>query len=93
MFALGIFVLCFYAPWTQTQPGDSNTHATIGYAAVWSRTYAQVPGTHVDGLAFSVYSGAILFFAIIFGFVSYSFREQRGKEHGGKSGRHAHKPR
>ena len=38
---IGLAILCFYAPWTQPEVGSVNVHQTIGYAPVWSDTFAQ----------------------------------------------------
>ena len=76
----GLVVLCFYAPWTQPEPNAPNTHQTIGYAPVWSSTFAQIPAAHVDWSgAFAAYAVAIIFFSIVLGAIVYFFRERRGK--------------
>ncbi len=65
---VGLAILCFYAPWTQPELNAPNTHQTIGYAPVWSKTFAQVPAAHVDWSgAFAAYATAIIFFSIVSG--------------------------
>ena len=77
---IGLAILCFYAPWTQPEVGSVNVHQTIGYAPVWSDTFAQIPAAHVGWSgAFAAYAGAIVFFSIVFGAIAYYFREKRGK--------------
>ena len=77
---VGLLILCFYAPWTQPEPNTPNTHQTIGYAPVWSKTWGQVPNAHVDWSgAFAAYAAAIVFFSIVLGGIVYFFREKRGK--------------
>jgi hypothetical protein len=76
----GLLILCAYAPWTQPETRTQNLHQTIGYAPVWSRTYANIPAAHVDwNGAFAAYAGAIIFFSIVLGAIAYFFREKRGK--------------
>lgn len=75
----GLLVLCARAPWTQPEQNSPNLHQTIGYAPVWSNTYAQIPNVHVDWSgAFAAYAGAIIFFSIVLGGIAYWFREKRG---------------
>jgi hypothetical protein len=77
---LGLVILGFYAPWTQPEVGSANTHQTIGYAPVWSKTFAGIPAAHVDwNGAFAAYAAAIIFFSIVIGATAYFFREKRGK--------------
>jgi Na+/H+-dicarboxylate symporter len=77
---IGLFVLCLYAPWTQPETNSPNLHQTIGYAPVWSQTFAQIPAAHVDWSgAFAAYAVAIIFFSIVLGAIVYFFRERRGK--------------
>ncbi len=77
---VGLLILCFYAPWTQPDPSVPNAHQTIGYAPLWSKSYAQIPAAHVDwNGAFAAYAGAIIFFSIVLGGITYFFREKRGK--------------
>jgi hypothetical protein len=77
---LGFLILCVRAPWTQPEQNSPNLHQTMGYAPVWSNTYAQIPTAHVDWSgAFAAYAGAIIFFSIVFGGIAYFFREKRGK--------------
>ena len=60
---LVLLILCVNAPWTQPESNSPNLHQTIGYAPVWSNTYAQIPDAHVDwNGAFAAYAGAIVFF-------------------------------
>lgn len=76
---IGLFILGVYAPWTQPDAG-SNLHTTIGYAPVWSSTYAQTPAAHVDWSgAFAAYAAGIVFFSIVLGAIVYFFRDKRGK--------------
>ena len=89
LMAIGILILCVYAPWTQPERDSPNLHQTIGYAPVWSKTFAQIPAAHVDWSgAFAAYAGGIAFFSIVLGAVAYFFREKRGKPatHRNKSG-------
>ena len=77
---LGLAILCFYAPCTQPEAGGLNSHQTIGYAPVWSKTFAGIPAAHVDwNGAFAAYAGGIIFFSIVIGAIAYFFREKRGK--------------
>ena len=76
---LGLLVLCIYAPWTQPGMPGADRHETIGYAPIWSSTYSQASGAHVDwNGAFALYAGLIVFFSIVAGGIAYFFREQRG---------------
>jgi hypothetical protein len=76
----GLLLLCCYAPWTQPETAGANLHQTIGYAPVWSKTYANIPAAHVDwNGAFAAYAGGIVFFSIVLGAIAYFFREKRGK--------------
>lgn len=76
----GLLLLCIYAPWTQPEQDSPNLHQTIGYAPVWSSSFAQIPAAHVDWSgAFAAYAAAIVFFSIVLGAIAYFFREQRGK--------------
>jgi Na+/H+-dicarboxylate symporter len=80
LMALGLLILCLYAPWTQPVPDSPNVHQTIGYAPVWSTAFAQIPAAHVDWSgAFAAYAAAIVFFSIVLGAIAYFFREKRGK--------------
>lgn len=80
LMAVGLAILCFYAPWTQPEVNGPNAHQTIAYAPVWSTTFAQIPAAHVDWSgAFAAYAVAIIFFSIVLGAIVYFFRERRGK--------------
>ena len=79
-FALGMGFLCWFAPWTSTPAGSSAAHDSLGYAAIWSHTYAAVPGARVDPGAFAMLSGVVLFFAVVIGASAYFFRNKRGAE-------------
>ena len=81
-FALGLVILCFYAPWTPTPVGSPYTHDGLGYAPLWSATFARVPGARVDWSAFTLIAGAIGFFSIVIGAAAYFFRGKRGPENG-----------
>jgi hypothetical protein len=79
-FALGIVILCFYAPWTPTPAGSPYTHVALGYAPVWSAKFANVPGARVDWGGFTLIAGAVGFFSIVIGAAAYFFRGKRGPE-------------
>ena len=79
-FALGMGVLCWFAPWTSTPAGSSAAHDSLGYAAIWSHAYAAVPGARVDLGAFAMLAGVVLFFAVVIGASAYFFRNKRGAE-------------
>ena len=79
-FALGIVVLCCFAPWTLTPAGSPYTHVVLGYASIWSAKFAAVPGARIDGGAFAILAGAVGFFSIVIGAAAYFFRGKRGPE-------------
>jgi len=79
-FALGLGILLFYAPWTLTPAGSPYTHVVLGYAAVGSRKFMNVPGARVDWGAFTLMAGGVGFFAIVIGASAYFFRDKRGPE-------------
>ena len=79
-FALGLVILCFYAPWTPTPAGSPYTHVALGYAPVWSSKFAGVPGARVDSGGFISIAGAVGFFSIVIGAAAYFFRGKRGPE-------------
>jgi len=79
-FALGIAVLLFRAPWTLTPAGSPYSHVVLGYAAVGSQRFMNVPGARVDWGAFTLMAGAVGFFAIVIGASAYFFRAKRGPE-------------
>ena len=79
-FAVGIVILCCYAPWTLTPSGSPYTHVALGYAPVWSAKFAGVPGARVDWSGFMLIAGAAGFFSIVIGAASYFFRGKRGPE-------------
>jgi hypothetical protein len=79
-FALGVAVLCFYAPWTSTPAGSPYSHVALGYAPVWSGRFAGLPVARVDGGAFLIMAGAVGFFSIVIGAAAYFFRAKRGPE-------------
>lgn len=91
LMTLGLAILCVRAPWTQPDATLPNAHATIGYAPVWSQSYAQIPGAHVDwNGAFAAYAAAVVFFAIVGGAIAYFFREKRGKPETHRTKPHSH---
>jgi hypothetical protein len=79
-FALGMVILCFYAPWTPTPAASPYTHVLLGYAPVWSAKFAGVPGARVDWGGFTLIAGAVGFFSIVMGAAAYFFRGKRGPE-------------
>ena len=79
-FALGLAGLLFRAPWTMTPAGSAYTHVVLGYAAVGSRQFANVPGARVDWGAFTLMAGGVGFFSIVLGASAYFFRAKRGPE-------------
>jgi hypothetical protein len=79
-FALGMVILCFYAPWTPTPAGSPYTHVALGYAPVWSAKFANVLGARVDWGGFTLIAGAVGFFSIVIGAAAYFFRAKRGPE-------------
>jgi hypothetical protein len=78
--ALGIVILCCFAPWTPTPAGSPYTHQALGYAPVWSTKFAGVPGARIDWSAFAILAGVVGFFSIVMGAVAYFFRGKRGSE-------------
>ena len=79
---IGLAILCFYAPWTQPEVGSVNVHQTIGWAPVWSDTFAQIPAAHVDcSGAFAAYAGAIVFFSCVWSDSVLLQREARQASH------------
>jgi hypothetical protein len=79
-FALGLLILLFNAPWTLTPSGSGYTHVMLGYAAIGSRKFGNVPGARVDWGGFTLMAGGVGFFAIVIGASAYFFREKRGPE-------------
>jgi hypothetical protein len=80
LMAIGFLLLCWHAPWTQPESSAVNLHQTIGYAPVWSSTFAQIPNAKVDWSgAFAWYGLAVVFFSSVLGGIVYFFREKRGK--------------
>ncbi|HXJ04896.1 MAG TPA: hypothetical protein VNH65_07345 [Candidatus Acidoferrum sp.] len=79
-FLVGLALLSCFAPWTTTPAGSSAAHDSLGYAAIWSRHYAAVPGARVDPGAFAMLAGVVAFFAIVIGGSAYFFRNKRGAE-------------
>jgi hypothetical protein len=79
-FALGILSLIFRAPWTSTPAGSPYTHVALGYAAVGSQRFVNVPGARVDWGAFTLMAGAVGFISIVIGASAYFFRAKRGPE-------------
>lgn len=79
-FALGLVALLLRAPWTLTPAGSPYTHVVLGYAAIGSRTFRNVPGARVDWGAFMLMAGGVGFFSIVIGASAYFFRGKRGPE-------------
>ena len=79
-FAIGMGILCCFAPWTSTPLGSSAAHDSLGYTAIWSHQYAAVPGARVDLGAFAMLAGVVFFFAVVIGASAYFFRNKRGSE-------------
>jgi hypothetical protein len=79
-FLIGLGVLCFFAPWTTTPAGSPGVHTSLGYAAIWSQTFAAVAGARVDLGAFAILVGVVVFFAIVVAASAYFFRNKRGAE-------------
>jgi hypothetical protein len=79
-FAIGLVILCFYAPWTPTPAGSPYMHDALGYAPLWSTKFSRVPGARVDWAAFTLMAGAVGFFSIVIGAAAYFFRGKRGPE-------------
>jgi hypothetical protein len=79
-FALGILILLFNAPWTLTPAHSGYTHVVLGYAAIGSEKFMNVPGARVDWGAFTLMAGGVGFFAIVIGASAYFFRAKRGPE-------------
>jgi hypothetical protein len=79
-FVLGLAIILFYAPWTSTPAGSPYTHVMLGYAPVWSSTFANAPGARVDWGGFMLLAGGVGFFAIVIGASAYFFRDKRGPE-------------
>jgi hypothetical protein len=52
----------------------------LGYAAIWSKHFAALPGARMDSGAFAMLAGVVLFFAIVIGAAAYFFRNKRGSE-------------
>ena len=78
--AIGLAVLCCFAPWTSTPAGSSAAHNSLGFAAIWSHQFATVPGARVDPGAFAMLACVVAFFAIVIGASAYFFRGKRGPE-------------
>jgi hypothetical protein len=78
-FALGIVILCFYAPWTPTPAGSPYTHVALGYAPVWSAKFAGMPGARVDWGGFTLIAGAVGFFSIVIGAAAFFFAPSAGR--------------
>jgi hypothetical protein len=79
-FAIGLAILCCFAPWTTTPAGSDAAHNSLGYAAIWSHQFAAVPGARVDMGAFAMLAAVAAFFAIVIGASAYFFRNKRGAE-------------
>ena len=73
-FTVGVMVLLFYAPWTLTPVGSAYTHVVLGYAAIGSRKFMNVPGARVDWAAFTLMAGGVGFISIVIGASAYFFR-------------------
>ena len=80
IFALGVAVLLFRAPWTITPPESGYTNVFLGYAPVMSAKFGRLPGARVDWGAFTLLAGGVGFFAIVIGASAYFFRGKRGPE-------------
>jgi hypothetical protein len=78
-FALGLAILCCYAPWTVNQP-VSGPNGALTYAPLWSHAARAIPGAQVDTGAFSLLTGVVAFFAIVIGASVFFFRDNRGPE-------------
>ena len=79
-FAIGLLALLFNAPWTLTPAGSPYTHVVLGYAAIGSRKFMNVPGARVDWGGITLMAGGVGFFAIVIGASAYFFRGKRGPE-------------
>jgi hypothetical protein len=77
---IGLAVLCCFAPWTSTPTASAAPHNALGYAAIWSAQFSEVPGARVDGGAFAMLAGVVAFFAVVIGGAAYFFRDKRGSE-------------
>jgi hypothetical protein len=80
MFALGLVVLSFRAPWTLTPPESGYTNVFLGFAPVMSEKFGKIPGARVDWGSFTLIAGCMGFFAIVIGGSAYFFRGKRGPE-------------
>jgi hypothetical protein len=79
-FAIGMALLCCFAPWTTTPAGSALAHDAIGYAPIWSQQFSATPGARVDYGAFALLSAAVAFFSIVIAGATFFFRDNRGRE-------------
>jgi hypothetical protein len=79
-FVIGVLFLMLDAPWTLTPAGSAYTHVVLGYAAIGSQKFMNVPGARVDWGAFTLMAGGVGFISIVIGASAYFFRGKRGPE-------------
>jgi hypothetical protein len=78
-FLLGMAIVSFHAPWTASLSG-SGAPSPIGYAPIWSGTFANIPGAHVERSALGILTAIVAFFSIVIGGSAYFFRGKRTGE-------------
>jgi hypothetical protein len=79
-FALGLVILLFHAPWTLTPAGSPYSHVMLGYAAIGSQKFMNIPGARVDWGAFTLMAGGVGLLSIVIGASAFLFRGKRGPE-------------
>jgi hypothetical protein len=76
-FAVGVVLVCLYAPWSPAPGPSPFSHQVLGYAPVWSGKFAGVPGSRVSWSAFALMAGAVAIIALVVGGLAESFKINR----------------